>query len=250
MNIVLPDGSVKELAEGATVADVAASIGAGLAKAALAGIVNDQPVDLSAPVAEGDSVAIVTAKSDEGLELLRHSTAHVMAAALVDLYGDVQFGVGPAIEDGFYYDVKTDRALSPDDFAAIEARMAEIVKADEPFERRVVTRAEAEEIFANSRSSSSSSPSYRRTPSSPRTASAVSPTSAAGRTCPPPAKLGAFKLTKLAGAYWKGDAEREMLTRIYGTAFFKQKELDEHCATWRRPRSAIIASWVASWAST
>ena len=136
MNIVLPDGSKKELADGSTVADVAASIGAGLAKAALAGIVNDQPVDLSAPVAEGDSVAIVTAKSDEGLELLRHSTAHVMAAALVDLYGDVQFGVGPAIEDGFYYDVKLDRALSPDDFAAIEARMAEIVKADEAFERR------------------------------------------------------------------------------------------------------------------
>ena len=149
MNIVLPDGSNKELADGSTVADVAASIGAGLAKAALAGIVNDQPVDLSAPVAEGDSVAIVTAKSDEGLELLRHSTAHVMAAALVDLYGDVQFGVGPAIEDGFYYDVKLDRALSPDDFAAIEARMAEIVKADEAFERRVVTRAEAEEIFAS-----------------------------------------------------------------------------------------------------
>ena len=149
MNIVLPDGSKKELADGSTVADVAASIGAGLAKAALAGIVNDQPVDLSAPVAEGDSVAIVTAKSDEGLELLRHSTAHVMAAALVDLYGDVQFGVGPAIEDGFYYDVKLDRALSPDDFAAIEARMAEIVKADEAFERRVVTRVEAEEIFAS-----------------------------------------------------------------------------------------------------
>ena len=149
MNIVLPDGSGKELADGATVADVAASIGVGLAKAALAGIVNDQPVDLSAPVAEGDSVAIVTAKSDEGLELLRHSTAHVMAAALVDLYGDVQFGVGPAIEGGFYYDVKTGRALSPDDFAAIEARMAEIVKADEPFERRVVTRAEAEDIFAD-----------------------------------------------------------------------------------------------------
>ena len=140
MNIVLPDGSNKELAKGATVADVAASIGAGLAKAALAGIVNDRPVDLSAPMAEGDSVAIVTAKSDEGLELLRHSTAHVMAAALVDLYGDVQFVVGPAIEGGFYYAVKTGRALSPDDFAAIEARMAEIVKSDEPFERRVAIR--------------------------------------------------------------------------------------------------------------
>ena len=228
MNIVLPDGSKKELADGSTVADVAASIGAGLAKAALAGIVNDQPVDLSAPVAEGDSVAIVTAKSDEGLELLRHSTAHVMAAALVDLYGDVQFGVGPAIEDGFYYDVKLDRALSPDDFAAIEARMAEIVKADEAFERRVVTRAEAEEIFA--------SQPFKLELIAELPEDAVITTYTIGKftdLCrgphlPSTGKLGAFKLTKLAGAYWRGDAEREMLTRIYGTAFFKQKELDEH----------------------
>ena len=224
MNIVLPDGSNKELADGSTVADVAASIGAGLAKAALAGIVNDQPVDLSAPVAEGDSVAIVTAKSDEGLELLRHSTAHVMAAALVDLYGDVQFGVGPAIEDGFYYDVKLDRALSPDDFAAIEARMAEIVKADEAFERRVVTRAEAEEIFA--------SQPFKLELIAELPEDAVITTYTIGKftdLCrgphlPSTGKLGAFKLTKLAGAYWRGDAEREMLTRIYGTAFFKQKE--------------------------
>ena len=228
MNIVLPDGSKKELADGSTVADVAASIGAGLAKAALAGIVNDQPVDLTAPVAEGDSVAIVTAKSDEGLELLRHSTAHVMAAALVDLYGDVQFGVGPAIEDGFYYDVKLDRALSPDDFAAIEARMAEIVKADEAFERRVVTRAEAEEIFA--------SQPFKLELNAELPEDAVITTYTIGKftdLCrgphlPSTGKLGAFKLTKLAGAYWRGDAEREMLTRIYGTAFFKQKELDEH----------------------
>ena len=228
MNIVLPDGSKKELADGSTVADVAASIGAGLAKAALAGIVNDQPVDLTAPVAEGDSVAIVTAKSDEGLELLRHSTAHVMAAALVDLYGDVQFGVGPAIEDGFYYDVKLDRALSPDDFAAIEARMAEIVKADEAFERRVVTRAEAEEIFAGQP--------FKLELIAELPEDAVITTYTIGKftdLCrgphlPSTGKLGAFKLTKLAGAYWRGDAEREMLTRIYGTAFFKQKELDEH----------------------
>ena len=228
MNIVLPDGSNKELAKGATVADVAASIGPGLAKAALAGIVNDQPVDLSAPVAEGDSVAIVTAKSDEGLELLRHSTAHVMAAALVDLYGDVQFGVGPAIEGGFYYDVKAGRALSPDDFAAIEARMAEIVKSDEPFERRVVTRAEAEEIFANQP--------FKLELIAELPEDAVITTYTIGKftdLCrgphlPSTGKLGAFKLTKLAGAYWRGDAEREMLTRIYGTAFFKQKELDEH----------------------
>ena len=228
MKIVLPDGSAKEVAEGATVADVAASIGAGLAKAALAGIVNDRPVDLSAPVSAGDAVAIVTAKSPEGLELLRHSTAHVMAAALVDLYCDVQFGVGPAIEDGFYYDVKLDRTLSPDDFAAIEARMAEIVKADEPYLRRVVTRAEAEELFADQP--------FKLELIADLPEDAVITTYRIGKftdLCrgphlPSTGKLGAFKLTKLAGAYWRGDAEREMLTRIYGTAFFKQKELDEH----------------------
>ena len=228
MNIVLPDGSAKEVAEGATVADVAASIGAGLAKAALAGIVNDRPVDLSAPVSAGDAVAIVTAKSPEGLELLRHSTAHVMAAALVDLYGDVQFGVGPAIEDGFYYDVKLDRALSPDDFAAIEARMAEIVKADEPYLRRVVTRAEAEELFADQPFK------LELIAELPEDATITVyrigkfTDLCRGPHLPSTGKLGAFKLTKLAGAYWRGDAEREMLTRIYGTAFFKQKELDEH----------------------
>ena len=228
MNIVLPDGSRKELADGATVADVAASIGAGLAKAALAGIVNDRPVDLSAPVAEGDSVAIVTAKSDEGLELLRHSTAHVMAAALVDLYGDVQFGVGPAIEGGFYYDVKTGRALSPDDFAAIEARMAEIAKSAAAITRREVTRDEAREIFADQ-------PLKLELIDELPEDEAISVYQLGdftdlcrGPHVPDTGKLGAYKLTKVAGAYWKGDSDNEMLTRIYGTAFFNKKELEEY----------------------
>ena len=151
MNIVLPDGSVKELEEGATVADVAASIGAGLARAALAGIVNDTPVDLDAVVSDGDSVAIVTAKSDEGLELMRHSTAHLLAAALTDMYPGVKFGVGPAIENGFYYDIELPEGVtvSPDDFAAIEARMAEIAKSGAAIVRREVSRDEAREIFAD-----------------------------------------------------------------------------------------------------
>ncbi len=228
MNIVVPDGSVKELEESATVADVAAAIGAGLAKAALAGIVNDVPVDLSAPVKDGDSVAIVTAKSPEGLELLRHSAAHVMAAALVDLYGKVEFGVGPAIEDGFYYDVKTDRALSSDDFAAVEARVAEIVAADIPFERSVVTRAEAEKVFAEQplKLELIAELPQDAVITTYRIGSFVD--LCKGPHLPSTGKVGAFKLTKIAGAYWKGDSAREMLTRIYGTAFFKQKELDEH----------------------
>ncbi len=228
MEIVLPDGAKKELASGATVADVAASIGAGLAKAALAGIINDVAVDLAAPVSDGDTVAIVTDKSPQGLELLRHSAAHVMAAALVDLYGDVEFGVGPAIEDGFYYDVKLERALSPDDFAAIEARMAEIIAADEPFERSVVTREQAKEIFANAplKLELIEGLAEDATITTYRIGNFVD--LCRGPHLPSTGKMGAFKLTKLAGAYWKGDASREMLTRIYGTAFFKQKELDEH----------------------
>ncbi len=228
MNIVLPDGSVKEVAEGAVVADVAAAIGAGLAKAALAGIVNDQPVDLSAPVAEGDSVAIVTAKSPDGLDLLRHSTAHVMAAALVDLYGDVKFGVGPAIENGFYYDIKCDKALSPEDFEAIEARMAEIVKADEAFARREVSREEALELFADQP--------FKVELINELEDDAVITTYTIGSftdLCrgphmPSTGRIPAFKLTKVAGAYWRGDADREMLTRVYGTAFFSKKDLETY----------------------
>lgn len=228
MNIVLPDGSTKELPDGATVAEVAASIGAGLAKAALAGTVDGQLVDLDAPVTDGAQVSIITAKSPEALDLLRHSTAHVMAAALVDLYGDVKFGVGPAVEGGFYYDVKLDRNLSPDDLEAVEARMGEIVKEGASFERRVVTRAEAEQLFADQP--------FKLELIAELPEDAVITTYSLGAftdLCrgphlPNAGAIGAFKLTKLAGAYWRGDAEREQLQRVYGTAFFKRAELDEH----------------------
>ena len=230
MNIVLPDGSVKELEEGATVADVAASIGAGLARAALAGIVNDGPVDLDTVVSAGDSVAIVTAKRDEGLELMRHSAAHLLAAALTDLYPGVKFGVGPAIENGFYYDIELPEgvSISPDDFAAIEARMAEIAKSDAKIVRREVTRDEAREIFAEQ-------PLKLELIDELPEGETISIYQLGDFTdlCRGPhvadtGKIGAFKLTKVAGAYWKGDSERDMLTRIYGTAFFSKKDLEEH----------------------
>ena len=230
MNIVLPDGSVKELEEAATVADVAASIGAGLARAALAGIVDDTPVDLDAVVSDGDSVAIVTAKSDEGLELMRHSTAHLLAAALTDLYPGVKFGVGPAIENGFYYDIELPEGatVSPDDFAAIEARMAEIAKSAAAITRREVTRDEAREIFADQ-------PLKLELIDEVPEDEAISVYQLGdftdlcrGPHVPDTGKLGAYKLTKVAGAYWKGDSDNEMLTRIYGTAFFNKKELEEY----------------------
>ena len=230
MNIVLPDGSVKELEEGATVADVAASIGAGLARAALAGIVNDTPVDLDAVVSDGDSVAIVTAKSDEGLGLMRHSTAHLLAAALTDMYPGVKFGVGPAIENGFYYDIELPEGVtvSPDDFAAIEARMAEIAKSGAAIVRREVSRDEAREIFADQPLKLELIDELPEDETISIYQLGDFTDLCRGPHVPDTGKLGAYKLTKVAGAYWKGDSDNEMLTRIYGTAFFSKKELEEH----------------------
>ena len=230
MNIVLPDGSVKELEKGATVADVAASIGAGLARAALAGIVNDTPVDLDAVVSDGDSVAIVTAKSDEGLELMRHSTAHLLAAALTDMYPGVKFGVGPAIENGFYYDIELPEGVtvSPDDFAAIEARMAEIAKSGAPIVRREVSRDEAREIFADQPLKLELIDELPEDETISIYQLGDFTDLCRGPHVPDTGKLGAYKLTKVAGAYWKGDSDNEMLTRIYGTAFFSKKELEEY----------------------
>ena len=230
MNIVLPDGSVKELEEGATVADVAASIGAGLARAALAGIVNDTPVDLDAVVSDGDSVAIVTAKSDEGLELMRHSTAHLLAAALTDMYPGVKFGGGPAIENGFYYDIELPEGVtvSPDDFAAIEARMAEIAKSGAAIVRREVSRDEAREIFADQPLKLELIDELPEDETISIYQLGDFTDLCRGPHVPDTGKLGAYKLTKVAGAYWKGDSDNEMLTRIYGTAFFSKKELEEY----------------------
>ena len=230
MNIVLPDGSVKELEEGATVADVAASIGAGLARATLAGIVNDTPVDLDTVVSDGDSVAIVTAKSDEGLELMRHSTAHLLAAALTDMYPGVKFGVGPAIENGFYYDIELPEGVtvSPDDFAAIEARMAEIAKSGAAIVRREVSRDEAREIFTDQPLKLELIDELPEDETISIYQLGDFTDLCRGPHVPDTGKLGAYKLTKVAGAYWKGDSDNEMLTRIYGTAFFGKKELEEY----------------------
>ena len=230
MEIVLPDGSKKALEEGATVADTAAAIGVGLARAALAGIVNGTPVDLTAPVADGDTVAIVTAKSPEALDLLRHSTAHLMAAALTDLYPGVKFGVGPAIENGFYYDVRLPEgvSLSPEDFPAIEARMAEIAKAAPAIEREEVTREEARALFADQPLKLELIDELPEDETISVYRLGAFTDLCRGPHMPGADKLGAYKLTKVAGAYWKGDSDREMLTRIYGTAFFSKKELEEY----------------------
>ena len=227
MNIALPDGSVKELAAGATVADVAASIGAGLAKAALAGKVDGTLVDLTATVTDGATVEIITAKSPEALHIMRHSCAHIMAEAVQELYPGTQIAFGPATDDGYFYDFELPNNISSDDFGAIEKKMAEIVKADEPFVREVVSIDEAKKIFADQR--------FKLEHIDDLTAQEISiyrhgsfVDLCAGPHVPSAGKIGAFKMMKLAGAYWRGDATREQLQRLYGTAFFKKSELEEY----------------------
>ena len=199
-------------------------------RAALAGIVNDTPVDLDTVVSDGDSVAIVTAKSDEGLELMRHSTAHLLAAALTDMYPGVKFGVGPAIENGFYYDIELPEGVtvSPDDFAAIEARMAEIAKSGAAIVRREVSRDEAREIFTDQPLKLELIDELPEDETISIYQLGDFTDLCRGPHVPDTGKLGAYKLTKVAGAYWKGDSDNEMLTRIYGTAFFGKKELEEY----------------------
>lgn len=230
MFVKLPDGSDKEVKDGATIYDVAASIGTGLAKAALGGKIDGAYADLDTPVPDGATVEIITDKSDDALGIMRHSAAHVMAEAVQELYPGAQIGFGPQTEDGFFYDfaLPEGASISPDDFAAIEEKMAEIVKRDEPFVREVVSRDEAKKIFADQRLKS------EHIDDLPDDEEIIIRTHGdfvdlcSGPHMPSAGKIGPFKLMKTAGAYWKGDSDNEMLTRIYGTAFFKKKDLDEY----------------------
>ncbi|MDO5117447.1 MAG: threonine--tRNA ligase [Eggerthellaceae bacterium] len=228
MNITLPDGSIKQVEQGATIADVAASIGAGLAKAAIAGKINGAYADLCAAVPEGATVEIVTQKSPDARHILCHSCAHVLAEAVQILYPGVQIGYGPATDDGFYYDFALPSPLSTEDFPAIEAKMAEIIAKDEPFLREVVTREEAAELFSDQRLKvehlGELDPDVEITVY--RHGDFIDLCS--GPHIPSAGLIGAFKLMKVAGAYWKADASREQLTRVYGTAFFKKKDLEEY----------------------
>jgi threonyl-tRNA synthetase len=238
MQIELPDGSRKELPDGATGADLAASIGAGLARAALAVKVDGEVRDLTRPLpADGGvpKVSIVTSRDPESLELIRHDTAHVLAAAILDLYPGTKISIGPPIEDGFYYDFEFPEGVhvSEHDFEAIEARMREHVKADEAFEREDVSAGAALERFVREgqdykveliedlvRDNGVESVSlYTNGPFTDL---------CRGPHAPSTKRIKAFKLLSVAGAYWRGDADRQMLTRIYGTAFHSKDELEQH----------------------
>src|SRR4051795_8780538 len=234
MKVKLPDDSELELDSGATGADAAAAIGPGLAKAALALKVGDELRDLSAAVADGERIEIVTDKSPEALELIRHDTAHVLAESVLDIWPEAKISIGPPIDNGFYYDIDfPDGSPGEEDLARIEERMAEHVKADEAFERRELPAKEAEELFRRQgqdykveliedlmRDEDVETVSlYRNGPFEDL---------CRGPHGPSTGRIGAFKLTSLAGAYWRGDETRQMLTRIYGTAFLNRKDLEQH----------------------
>ena len=229
-NITLPDGSVRSFDHPVTVAEVAASIGAGLAKAALAGRVGGRLVDLSHRLDADSELAIVTDKSDEGLDVIRHSTAHLLAHAVKELFPDAQVTIGPVIENGFYYDFSYKRPFTPEDLAAIEARMAEIAKREIPVQREVWPRDKAVDFFKgigeHYKAEIIASIPAGEDVSLYRQGDFID--LCRGPHVPSTGKLKVFKLMKLAGAYWRGDSKNEMLQRVYGTAWTKKDDLDAY----------------------
>ena len=229
-NITLPDGSVRSFDVPVTVAEVAASIGSGLAKAALAGKVGGRMVDLSHAIADDASLAIVTDKTEEGVEILRHSMAHLLAHAVKELFPEAQVTIGPVIDNGFYYDFSYSRPFTPEDLAAIEERMAEIARRDLPVEREVWPRDEAVEFFKKEgeiyKAEIIASIPAGEDVSLYRQGNFID--LCRGPHVPSTSKLKVFKLMKVAGAYWRGDSKNEMLQRIYGTAWAKKDDLDAY----------------------
>lgn len=227
IEVTLPDGSKREFDSPVTVGDVAASIGAGLARAALAGKVNGKLVDLSHPITENSTVSIVTDKDPEGLEIIRHSTSHLMAQAVKELYPEAQITIGPVIENGFYYDFSLPKHLTNEDLPLIEKRMDEIVKRDLPIVREEMDRDEAVKYFnsigEHYKAEIIGSIPAGETISLYRQGDYVD--LCRGPHVPSTGRLKVHKLMKLAGAYWRGDSKNEMLQRIYGTAWAKKDDM-------------------------
>jgi len=230
VHITLPDNSVREFPGPVTVAEVAASIGAGLAKAALAGKIDGKVVDTSYPITSDTKLSIITAKDADGLEVIRHSTAHLLAYAVKELFPEAQVTIGPVIENGFFYDFSYKRPFTPEDLVAIEKKMGELASTDEPVVRRVLPRDEAvayfksigeqykAEIIASIPANEDVSL-YRE---------GAFEDLCRGPHVPSTGKLKFFKLMKVAGAYWRGDHRNEMLQRIYGTAWATKDELQQY----------------------
>ncbi|GGG83642.1 threonine--tRNA ligase [Staphylococcus pragensis] len=228
INIQFPDGNSKAFDKGTTTEDIAQSISPGLRKKAVAGKFNGQMVDLTRPLEEDGEIEIVTPGSEEALEVLRHSTAHLMAQALKRLYGDVKFGVGPVIEGGFYYDFDMDEKVSSDDFEKIEKTMKQIVDENHKIERKVVSREEAKDFFKDDPYKLELIDAIPEDENVTLYSQGEFTDLCRGVHVPSTSKIKEFKLLSTAGAYWRGDSDNKMLQRIYGTAFFDKKELKAH----------------------
>ena len=230
MQIELPDGSRRDVAEGATVADVAAAIGKRLAKDALAGRVNGKVVDVYSPVPEGAKVEVITPKSEEGLATIRHSTAHLMAMAVQELFPGTQVTIGPVIENGFYYDFGTDRPFTDEDLRRIEEKMSEIVKRDLPIRREEWSRDDAIRTFRDLGEKYKVEIIEGIPGDEPLSVYRQGEwfDLCRGPHVPSTGRLGAFRLTSVAGAYWRGDVKNAMLQRIYGTAWADREQLEAH----------------------
>src|SRR5216117_1518088 len=234
IRVTLPEGSQKTLPRGSTAADLAKAIGPGLAKAALAARVNGEVRDLARPLPDGATVEILTDKHPQALDVLRHSSAHVLATAVRQVFPHAKIGFGPPIEDGFYYDFEVERPFGPEDLEAIEKKMVEVVKADYPFVREEVSRAEAKQRFKDDPLKLE-----RIDDLGPNEVISVYTDGPFVDLCrgphvPGTGRIKYFKLLHAAGAYWRGDERRQMLQRIYGTAWFKKDELDAYRSEERR----------------
>ncbi|MEO5740329.1 MAG: threonine--tRNA ligase [Vicinamibacterales bacterium] len=236
VTVTLPDGSTKQIEAGSPIKAVAQAISPRLADAALAAFVGDRMVDLTYPLTENATVTIVTNKSPEALELYRHSTAHLLAAAVTALFPKVQCGIGPPIEDGFYYDFIVERPFVPEDLAAIETKMKELASKDYVYERQSWPRQDAIDFFTKRGEPLKVQLIEEKTAGQPEVSVYTIKDKdtfldfCVGPHLPSTGRIKAFKLTATSNAYWKGDAKNAPMQRVYGTAFFTQKELDEHLA--------------------
>lgn len=228
INIQFPDGNTKEFDKGATTEDIAQSISPGLRKKAVAGKFNGQLVDLTRPLEQDGAIEIITPGSEEALEVLRHSTAHLMAQALKRLYGDVKFGVGPVIEGGFYYDFDMDDKVSSDDFDKIEKTMKQIVNENHKIVREVVSKEKAKDFFKDDPYKLELIDAIPEDESVTLYTQGEFTDLCRGVHVPSTSKIKEFKLLSTAGAYWRGNSDNKMLQRIYGTAFFDKKDLKAH----------------------
>ena len=228
LQVTLPDGSRREVAAGTTPRQIAESIGTGLARAAVAARVNGEIRDLDRPLERDTSLAILTDRDPEALEVLRHSSAHILATAVRELFPSAGIGFGPPIEDGFYYDFQVDRPFTPEDLQRLETKMAEVAARDFPFVREVVDRAEANRRFADDPLKLERIAELGNDETITIYTDGPFVDLCRGPHIPRTGRLKHFKLLHAAGAYWRGDEKRQMLQRIYGTAWFKKDDLDAY----------------------